>query len=138
MRYYGCMQIRTEASRQIIDITNKVTAQLPPGTGVATVFVSHTTAAVTTADLDPGTDEDFLEFLQQITPQADWRHPHDPSHAPDHLLASLIGPGVTVPYSGGTLQLGTWQRVVLVELDGPRSRDIAVVMVNGEAAHDGK
>jgi len=90
------------------------------------VFVQHTTAAITTADLDPGTDKDFLDFLAAITPDKHWRHPHDPAHAPDHLLASIIGPSISVPYKDGRLLLGTWQRIILVELDGPRDRMVLV------------
>jgi secondary thiamine-phosphate synthase enzyme len=124
------MKVTTNHKRQVIDITDEVGRQLPDASGVATIFVQHTTAAVTTADLDPGTDEDFLEFLDKITPQANWRHPHNPAHAPDHLLASLIGPSVCVPYENGSLCLGTWQRIVLIELDGPRNREVSVISVS--------
>ena len=120
------LTIATGQKRQIVDITNEVERALPGGEGVAMVFVAHTTAAITTADLDPGTDQDFLDFLEAITPSLNWRHPHNPAHAPDHLLASLIGPSVMVPYNDDGLQLGTWQRIILVELDGPRDRTIVV------------
>lgn len=91
------------------------------------VFLKHTTAALTFADLDPGTDLDFLDFLKRITPKVKYRHPHDPSHAPDHLLASLIGQSLFVPHKNGKLDLGTWQRIILVELDGPRERSVVVL-----------
>lgn len=117
--------VKTSEKRQVIDITELVVSILPPSAdGVMTIFVKHTTAAVTTADLDPGTDLDFLDFLQGITPNKNWRHPHDPSHAPDHFLASLIGPSVSVPFASSKLLLGTWQRIILVELDGPRERSL--------------
>lgn len=120
------MQIQTDDKRAVIDITDRIAAQLPAGAGVLTLFVQHTTAALTTIDLDPGTDLDFLDFLEAITPQLQWRHPHDPEHAPDHMLASLIGPSLSVPYRDGKLLLGMWQRIILVELDGPRKRSIVV------------
>ncbi len=116
--------VSTSAKRQIIDITDEVEKSLPASSGLVNVFIVHTTAAITTADLDPGTDKDFLDFLTGITPEVKWRHPHDPSHAPDHMLASLIGPDVNVPFENGQLKLGAWQRIILVELDGPRSRQI--------------
>ena len=116
----------TSEKRQIIDITDDVAGCIDRGDGVAIVFVQHTTAAITIIDLDPGTDTDFLEFLEAITPDIKWRHMHDPSHAPDHILAGLIGPSVVIPYENGELQLGTWQRVVLVELDGGRKRNVIV------------
>ena len=53
-----------------------------------------------------------------------YRHPHNPEHAPDHILSSLIGTTLTLPVEAGSLVLGTWQRVILVELDGPRQREL--------------
>lgn len=93
--------------------------------------VQHTTAALTTADLDPGTDQDFLDFLSAITPDIKWRHPHNPAHTPAHLLSSLIGPSIAVPIQGGQLQLGTWQRIIMVEFDGPRERNVSIVSISG-------
>jgi secondary thiamine-phosphate synthase enzyme len=120
------LTVATNDKRQVIDITEQVNARLPSGDGIANIFVQHTTAAITTADLDPGTDLDFLDFLQGIVPAVNWRHPHNPSHTPDHMLASLIGPSVTIPFANGKLLLGTWQRVILVEFDGPRERRIVI------------
>lgn len=122
------LHITTHAKRQVIDLTDLLRPLVPgAGSGLLTVHVQHTTAAVTTADLDPGTDQDFLDFLKGLTPELPWRHPHDPAHAPDHLLASLIGSSVSLPYAGHGLVLGMWQRVVLVELDGPRERRVAAL-----------
>jgi secondary thiamine-phosphate synthase enzyme len=120
------LQISTHKKHEIIDITDQIQQQLPNQNGLINVFVAHTTAAITTADLDPGTDEDFLDFLKSLVPDLNWRHPHNPAHAPDHLLSSVIGPEVNVPLQNGKLQLGTWQRIVLVELDGPRQRNIQI------------
>ena len=88
------------------------------------LFVLHTTAALTIADLDPGTDLDLLDALDTLVPKLRYRHPHDPSHVSDHILSSLIGTSLSVPVEGGELILGTWQRIILVEFDGPRSRQI--------------
>ena len=120
------LSIQTSQSREVVDITDEVAAQLPEGSGVVTVFVLHTTAAITTADLDPGTDLDLLDALHGMLPNKNWRHSHNPEHAPAHLLSSIVGPGVSVPYENGQLQLGSWQRIVLIELDGPRDRQVAL------------
>lgn len=120
--------IATNEKRQVIDITDRIEAELR-GSGLVNMFVLHTTAAVMMAELDPGTDVDYLQALQALTPDAAWRHPHDPSHFPDHLWGSLIGPSLTVPYEDGKLVVGTWQRIVLIELDGPREREIAVTYI---------
>ncbi len=97
--------------------------------GLVHIFVQHTTCAVTTIDSDSGIDQDLFDFLSGITPDIKWRHPHNPAHAPAHLLSSIIGPDITVPFEKGKIQLGTWQRIVLVEFDGPRERSIQVSII---------
>jgi secondary thiamine-phosphate synthase enzyme len=121
--------VSTQEKRQIVDITDQVAKNISVENGLVNVFVAHTTAAITTADLDPGTDKDFLDFLQSLVPEFKWRHPHDPDHAPDHLLSALIGPTVSVPIENNELQLGTWQRIILVELDGPRQREVVITTI---------
>lgn len=120
--------VSTQHKRQIVDITSQVEPMLK-GKGLAHIFVKHTTAAIMLADLDPGTDHDFLNAFKEMTPSKDWSHPHDPEHFPDHLWASIIGPGQIIPYSSGKLMLGNWQRLVLVELDGPRTRQLELTLV---------
>ena len=119
------ISVATDRKRQLVDITEKVEEVLR-GDGLAHVFVRHTTAALTTADLDLGTDLDTLDALDAMTPRMHWRHPHEPEHFPDHLWALIIGPSLSVPYVGGKLHLGTWQRLVLVELDGANTREIVI------------
>jgi len=120
-------QVATRGKEQVVDITDVVEAYLRDAErpdGVCVVFAAHTTCALTTADLDPGTDLDLLQALRSILPQQRYRHPHDPAHTPDHILSSLIGPSLALPFASRRLLLGTWQRVVLVELDGPRQRTL--------------
>jgi secondary thiamine-phosphate synthase enzyme len=123
------LRIKTHKKREIIDITDVVQQQLGTKTGVCHFTVLHTTAALTTADLDPGTDLDMLDAFEAIIPKLRYRHPHDPSHVPDHILSALIGTSVTQPVDKGQLVLGTWQRIVLVELDGPRDREVVVTFL---------
>ena len=123
------LHIATTQKRQIIDITDQV-AQKLDGDGLVNVFVKHTTAAITTADLDPGTDEDYLRSLDAMTPNAHWQHPHDPSHFPDHFWSTVIGTSLSIPFTDGRLDLGSWQRIILVELDGPRERIIRLTIIN--------
>jgi secondary thiamine-phosphate synthase enzyme len=124
------IKIKTLEKHQIIDITDHIAKKIQTNNGLVNIFVKHTTAAITTADLDPGTDKDFLDFLESLVPNINWRHPHNPSHAPDHLLSALIGPAISVPVTNGTLQLGTWQRIILVELDGPREREVIITEIS--------
>lgn len=118
--------IETKKAKEVVDITDEISEALPKKDGLCHLFLAHTTAALTTADLDPGTDLDMLDAFEEIIPKLDYRHPHDPSHVPDHILSSLIGTSLTVPVEKGELVLGTWQRVVLVEFNGPRKREITV------------
>jgi secondary thiamine-phosphate synthase enzyme len=123
------LTIATRKKDEVVDITQTVETVLQETqaeNGVCIVFVAHTTCALTTVDLDPGTDRDFLDALRQLLPQISYRHPHDPSHTPDHILSSILGPSLAIPYSNRQLLLGTWQRIVLVELDGPRHRTVHV------------
>jgi len=124
------LSIGTHKKREILDITDEVQQALATDrTGICHLTVLHTTAALTTADLDPGTDLDMLDAFEALIPKLRYRHPHDPSHVPDHILSALIGTSVTQPVEKGQLVLGTWQRIVLVELDGPRKREVVVTFV---------
>ena len=117
--------VSTHQKDQVLDITDTVERYLreeSKGDGLCSLFVAHTTCALTTADLDPGTDLDLLDALRHLLPKMAYRHPHNPAHTPDHILSSLLGPSLVIPYARYHLLLGTWQRVILVELDGPRQR----------------
>src|SRR5579875_2333940 len=120
------LSIATQRKRQIVDITEEVERALPEGSGVCFLNVLHTTAALATADLDPGTDLDMLDAFEAMMPKLRYRHPHNPEHVPDHILATLLGTALMLPVDSGSLVLGTWQRVILVELDGPRRRELTL------------
>lgn len=123
------LKISTQKNNQIIDITDEVNSELPAGDGICHLFILHTTASLTTADLDPGTDLDMLDAFNEMIPKLQYRHPHDPNHVGDHIMSSLISPSIILPFKNGQLILGTWQRVIIVELDGPRERDIIMSII---------
>ncbi len=121
--------VKSRKKREVLDITDMVEEQLGKNghrSGVSHLLVLHTTAALTTADLDPGTDLDMLDAFEAMMPKLRYRHPHDPAHVPDHILSALIGTSLSLPFENKKLLLGTWQRVVLIELDGPRERELAL------------
>lgn len=127
------LRVQTDQRKHVIDITDRVQTEVEKArvaAGLCHIFVQHTTAAITTADLDPGTDQDMLDAFEAIIPKLEYRHPHDPSHVGDHIMSSIIGPNVTVPIKDGKLALGHWQRIVLVEFDGPREREIITTLYN--------
>ena len=125
--------VKTHKKREIIDITQKLEAILwknyADKTGVCQLNLLHTTAALTTADLDPGTDLDMLDAFDIMVPKLDYRHEHNPEHVPDHILSAMIGTSLGLAVESGLLLLGTWQRIVLIELDGPREREMVVSLV---------
>ena len=127
------LTIETRKKREIKDITDQVGRIVRAGGGIGAgicfVNVLHTTAALATADLDPGTDLDMLDAFEEMVPHLNYRHPHNPEHVPDHILSTLIGTSLSLPYVDGELVLGTWQRVILVELDGPRRRQVVCTLI---------
>lgn len=120
------LTIHTDKERQVIDITDEVQKIASSNDSLVTIFAAHTTCAVTTADLDPGAGEDLAAAIWEMVPKLDYSRHHNPAHMPAHIASSIIGPGVTIPVQAGKLVLGTWQRIVLVELDGPQTRKLVV------------
>lgn len=126
--------VKTRRKKEVLDITDLVEEQLASTettSGVCHLFVLHTTAALTTADLDPGTDLDMLDAFDAMVPKLQYRHPHNPAHVGDHIMSAAIGTSVLLPFEGKQLVLGTWQRVVLIEFDGPRNRELALTVLAG-------
>lgn len=127
------LRITTKRLKEIVDLTELLQAAIDKASmkdGLCSVFVTHTTAAVTTGEIGEGTEEDFLQIVEEVIPRIQFRHAHDPSHAWSHMAASILGPSLTIPVAGGTLVLGTWQSVMLVELDGPRERHVHVSLMS--------
>jgi secondary thiamine-phosphate synthase enzyme len=122
--------IQTSKPKEVVDITDEVNQALPAQSGICHLFVLHTTVALSCADLDPGTDLDMLDAFEAMVPQLDYRHPHDPSHVPDHILSAMIGTSLAVPVLSGRLRLGRWQRVVLFEFNGPRQRSLMLSLMS--------
>lgn len=133
----GLLRIGTAGDGEIVDLTAGV-AQVVRTSGVdsgtVTVFVTGSTAAVTTMEYEPGGVQDLREALERLVPrERDYAHNRlnrdDNAHA--HLRASLLGPSVSIPLMDGHLAIGTWQQVVLVDLDTrPRDRTVTVQVVS--------
>ncbi len=124
--------ISTRKHKEVIDITEEINQFLEnqkQEEGLIFIFALHTTCALTTADLDPGTDLDMLDAFENMIPKLKYRHPHNPSHVGDHIMTSLIGTSLLLPFKNKNLILGTWQRVVLVEFDGPRERKLILKVI---------
>jgi secondary thiamine-phosphate synthase enzyme len=123
------------AQRTTVDLTDAVQAFCAGrGDGLCNVFVPHATAGVAIIETGAGSDHDLIDTLERLLPRDDrYRHAHgSPGHGADHLLPAIVAPSVTVPVQGGKPMLGTWQSVVLVDLnrDNPR-RSVRLSFVNG-------
>jgi len=126
------LRISTTARKQVVDLTDRVETVIRKAKmqeGICSLFITHTTAALTTGEIGEGTEQDFLQVVEQMIPHIHFRHAHDPSHAWSHMASSILGPSLTIPVAAGKLVLGTWQSVMLVELDGPRERTVHVTLV---------
>ena len=119
--------VTRRAAQEVIDLTGDVDALAASmADGVCQLFAHHTTCALTILTNEAGIAEDFLTVLRGLVPQAA-TYAHDKAdHVRAHVLSALVGPSVSVPVRGGRLDLGEFQRVVLVELEGPRTRTITV------------
>lgn len=124
--------VRTTKKQEMVDITDRVAdlvKQSGVSEGICLVYVPHATAAVAVNEnADPNVCEDILDALAALVPQGKWRHDRIDDNAAAHIKATILGPSETVPVRGGRLRLGTWQSVMLVELDGPRERTVIVAV----------
>jgi secondary thiamine-phosphate synthase enzyme len=127
------IEVGSQRRRQLVDVTSFVQEAVAASgleEGVCQVAVPHTTAAVLlNENADPAVGEDILAALAAMVPAVAWRHAEGNSDA--HVLSTLVGHSVTVPISNGELALGRWQAVYLLELDGPRRRELWVTCIGG-------
>ena len=125
-------RVRTKAKREMIDITAQVAdivARAAPGEALCSVYTPHATAAIVVNENDdPNVCVDVLDALDRLIPAGVWRHDRVDGNAAAHIQATVLGPGETIPVRDGRLVLGTWQAVMLVELDGPRERRVVVTV----------
>ena len=123
-------RLRTTAKRQMIDLTARVAdivSEAQVDEGLCNVYVTHATAAIVVNENDdPNVCVDVLDLLDRLIPAGVWRHDAVDGNAASHIQATILGPSETIPVRGGKLLLGTWQAVMLVELDGPRDRRVVV------------
>jgi len=118
------IEIETQSPRQVIDITERVgTVMDGASDGTCHLYLRHTTAALTVMTWETGVPEDIMDILQALTPKLAYRH-DSPAHVAAHFLSALVGPSVHVPVQDGKLALGEFQRIVLMEFEGPRRREV--------------
>jgi secondary thiamine-phosphate synthase enzyme len=127
------IKINSKGENDMVDITDQTLNAVLESkleNGIVTIFVSGSTAAVTTIEYEPGLRTDFPMMLNRIIPK-DIEYKHDETwhdgNGHSHVRASLIGPSLTVPFKDRNLILGAWQQIVFCELD-TRSRERRIIL----------
>jgi secondary thiamine-phosphate synthase enzyme len=130
--------LRSKGEGDMIDITpetSKILTQSKIRDGIITIFVSGSTAAVTTIEYEPGLKQDFPNMLSRIAPRnLEYQHEnlwHD-GNGHSHVRASLIGPSLTIPFKDSNLMLGTWQQIVILEMDISKRERNVILQIMGE------
>jgi secondary thiamine-phosphate synthase enzyme len=132
------VQLKSSKENDIIDFTEQTSEALRESkleNGIVTVFVSGSTAAITTIEYEPGLRHDFPKMLSRIVPKDVQYHHDDTWHdgnGHSHVRASLIGPSLSIPFSNGQLILGTWQQIVMLELDTRQRERVITLQILGE------
>lgn len=130
------LSFTTQGYGDMIDLTEDVAEKLGGHglkNGIVTLFVPGSTGGLTTIEYESGLVKDFTELMEKIIPSSD-RYHHDDrwrdGNGFSHVRAALLGPSLTVPFTGGRLGLGTWQQVVFVDFDNrSRSRTLTLQFI---------
>lgn len=130
------LSFETQGRSDMIDITDRVRQEIASGNideGIVTIFVPGSTASITTVEYEPGLIKDLPKALERIAP-SDAGYDHDAKwgdgNGMSHVKASIMGPGIVVPFKNKIMLLGTWQQIVLVDFDvKPRKRNIVVQVI---------
>ena len=124
------LTFRSRQRYEAIDLTAdvaRVVAEAGIDEGLCSVYVPHATAAIVINENDhPNLCTDLLEALDKLIPEGVWRHDRVDRNGAAHLKSAILGPGETIPVRDGRLLLGTWQAIMLIDLDGPRQRRVIV------------
>jgi secondary thiamine-phosphate synthase enzyme len=118
------IELQTQSAKEVVDITARVEAMLDGVKGGSCLlYLRHTTAGLMVVTFETGVPEDIMDILQTMTPAIAYRH-DSAAHVAAHFLSALVGPSVHVPVRDGRLALGEFQKIVLMEFEGPRRRQI--------------
>ncbi len=127
--------VETRKRVEVVDITDdvrRVVRESGVENGIALVYTPHTTTGIIVNEAESGLISDLIEFLGRLVPKgAGYEHDRIDDNADAHIKAAIIGNSAVIPVENSELLLGTWQRILLVELDGPRRRKVLVKVYEG-------
>ena len=128
------LKVRTTSRVDLVDVTRlvqKAVSEAKVESGLCTLYVPHTTAAVTiNENADPSVRSDIIKELNKVIPFDD-NYSHLEGNAAAHIKSTLTGCSETILVDGGNLVLGTWQGIYFCEFDGPRNRTLMVKLTEG-------
>jgi len=131
-------RVHSQGQNEIIDITIKVREIVEESKvkeGICNVYACHATCGVViNENHDPNICTDLLNALAKIVPEGKWLHDDVDNNGAAHIKAAMLGPSENIPIKDNKLMLGTWQNIMLVDLDGPRERTLIVTIVKGSPA----
>ncbi|MCS7108662.1 MAG: secondary thiamine-phosphate synthase enzyme YjbQ [Sulfolobales archaeon] len=133
--YLKELRVTTKRKMEVLKITeqvNQVIKESGINDGIVTIYVPHATATVIVNEFEPRIINDYVEWIRRNIPaDAGWEHDEIDNNAYAHIASAILGPGKVIPLHKGRLMLGTWQEIMLLELDGPRNFRTVVVQIIG-------
>jgi len=130
----GEITISSQQNQQLIDITNQIknfVLKAKTKEGILVVFAPHTTASLLITEDEEGLKNDWINFFANILPFDNFQHNKIDNNANSHILSGIMGNSLTFIIENHQLVLGAWQKIFLVELDGPRKRKVFVKILEG-------
>ncbi|ABL88371.1 protein of unknown function UPF0047 [Pyrobaculum islandicum DSM 4184] len=131
--YVEEFQISTRSREEIVVISEQVEKAVEKSgvkNGIALIYVPHATAIITANENEPRLKEDILNKVRALFPRgAGYRHDEIDDNANAHLANIFLGFHLVMPVVNGELRRGTWQEIMLIEMDGPRRRNVVVIVV---------
>jgi len=124
------LTINTKQKNEIVNLTqilNDFFVKTGAVNGIAYIFLPHSSCAITLCNSDQGTDQAYLNAFNQMAPKLKYVHPHNPAHVGDHIMSTILGQSLTLQVQSANILLGAYQKVSLVEFDGPKERRLSLM-----------
>lgn len=118
--------IQSESRTEFIDITEDINKKISIKNGIASIFSKHTTSGLTVNENEEGLIKDMKKKIKELVRNESWKHDKIDNNADSHLRGMFLDSSLCIPVKNSELDLGSWQSVFFVELDGPRTREIKI------------
>ncbi len=130
---HECIDITTKNRIELINITIQIISLIHDHditNGIVNISTKHTTSAIIINEDEENLKMDIKNYLEKVVPKDNYHHDRIDNNASSHLRALLLSPSETLPIIDGYLNLGTWQSIFFIELDGPRAiRNVNITII---------